>query len=62
MKAKKIRRYAIGSIVLLVVACLVIPKMTKIITNKAYKNGVKKKNENYDDDWGPQLVRKNENE
>ncbi len=62
MKAKKIRRYAIGSIVLFVVACLVIPKMTKIITNKAYKNNVKKKNENYDDDWGPQLVRKNENE
>ena len=62
MKAKKIRRYAIGSIVLFVVACLVIPKMTKIITNKAYKNNVKKKNENYDEDWGPQLVRKNENE
>lgn len=62
MKAKKIRRYAIGSIMLFVVACLVIPKMTKIITNKAYKNNVKKKNENYDDDWGPQLVRKNENE
>ena len=60
MKTKKILLYAIGNISLLVVACLVIPKITKSVTNKAYKNSVKKKNENDDDDWGPELVKKND--
>ena len=60
MKTKKILLYAIGNISLLVVACLVIPKITKSIINKAYKNSGKKKNENDDDDWGPELVKKND--
>lgn len=58
----KILLYVIGSISILAVACFVIPKITKLITNKAYKRSVKKKNENEDDDWGPELVKKNENE
>lgn len=62
MKTKKILLYVIGSISLLAVACFVIPKIMKSITNKVYKNSVKKKNENDDDDWGPELCKKNENE
>ena len=36
--------------------------ITKAVTNKAYKESIKKKNENEDDDWGPELVKKNEDE
>lgn len=54
----KILLYVISSISILAVACFVIPKITKLITNKAYKRSVKKKNENEDDDWGPELVKK----
>lgn len=63
MQTKKIICYIIGSIALFAVACFVIPKITKIITNKAYKNSVKKKNANdVDDDWGPELVKKTKDE
>ena len=62
MKTKKILLYVIGSISIFAVACLVIPKITKAVTNKAYKESIKKKNENEDDDWGPELVKKNEDE
>ena len=62
MKTKKILLYVIGSVSLFVVACFAIPKITKSITNKAYKNSIKKKNKNNDDDWGPELVKKNEDE
>ena len=58
MKPKKILLYVIGSISIFAVACFVIPKITKAVTNKAYKESIKKKNENEDDDWGPELVKK----
>lgn len=61
MKTKKILLYVIGSILIFAVACFVIPKITKAVTNKAYKESIKKKNEN-EDDWGPELVKKNEDE
>lgn len=62
MKTKKILLYVIGSISIFAVAYFVIPKITKAVTNKAYKESIKKKNENEDDDWGPELVKKNEDE
>ena len=49
MKTKKILLYVIGSISIFAVACFVIPKITKAVTNKAYKESIKKKNENEDD-------------
>lgn len=60
MDNKKMIYYIIGSIVLFAAACLVIPKVSRKITNKAYKASVKKQNEEEDDDWGPELVKKNE--
>ena len=60
MKTKKILLCVIGSISIFSVTCFAIPKITKSITNKVYKRSVKKKNEN--DDWGPELVKKNEDE
>lgn len=62
MKTKKVLLYVIGSISIFVVACLVIPKMVRSVTNKAYKRSAKKRNENGDDDWEPELVKKNEDE
>lgn len=63
MQNKKFICYFVGSIALFAVACLVIPKITKTITNKAYKKSVEKKNVNSeDDDWGPELVKKTEQE
>lgn len=41
-----------------VVAGLVIPKLTRKITNNLYKNSIKNKNENDEDDWGPEIVKK----
>ena len=43
MQNKKFICYFVGSIALFAVACLVIPKITKTITNKAYKKSVEKK-------------------
>lgn len=57
MQTKKILCYIVGSIIIFGVACLVVPRITKSLTNKMYKNSVKKKNEN-DDDWGPELVKR----
>ena len=62
MKTKKVLLYVIGSISIFVVACLVIPKMVRSVTNTAYKRSAKKRNENGDDDWEPELVKKNEDE
>ena len=63
MQNKKFICYFVGSIALFAVACLVIPKITKTITNKAYKKSVEQKNVNSeDDDWGPELVKKTEQE
>ena len=58
MKTKKVLLYVIGSISIFVVACLVIPKMVRSVTNKAYKRSAKKRNENGVDDWEPELVKK----
>lgn len=59
MQTKKILCYIVGSLVVFGIACLVVPKITKCITNKMYKDSVKKKNEEDDDeDWGPELVKK----
>ena len=60
MDNKKVIYYIIGSIALFTVACLVVPKVTRKITNKAYKASVKKQNAEDEDDWGPELVKKNE--
>ena len=60
MQTKKIVCYVLGSLVLFGIACFVIPKVSKIITNKMYNDSVKKKNENDDEDWGPELVKKTE--
>lgn len=60
MDNKKVICYIIGSIVLFAVACLVIPKVTRKITNKAYKASVKKQNAEDEDDWGPEFIKKNE--
>lgn len=63
MQIKKIICYIAGCIILFLVACLVIPKIINIITNKVYKKSVKEKNASYeDDDWGPKLVKKTEEE
>lgn len=60
MDNKKVIYYIIGSIALFAIACLVVPKVTRKITNKAYKASVKKQNAEDEDDWGPELVKKNE--
>lgn len=61
MQTRKIICYVVGSVILFAVACSVIPKVIKVITNKAYKDSVKKKNSHVDeDDWGPELVKKSE--
>ena len=60
LQTKKIICYVLGSLVLFGIACFIIPKVTKSITNKMYKDSVKKKNEENDDDWGPELVKKTE--
>lgn len=63
MQTKKIIYYVVGSVIFFAVACSIIPKVTKMITNKAYKYSVKNKNSNVDeDDWGPELVKKNKKE
>ena len=63
MKTRKIICYVVGSVILFAVACSVIPKVIGMITNKAYKDSVKRENSNVDeDDWGPELVKKNKSE
>jgi hypothetical protein len=57
MNRKKIL-YILGSVVLFVAACFVIPKVMRMITNKAYKECLK--TETDEDDWGPELVKKAE--
>lgn len=57
MQPKNILCYVLGGLILFGIACFVIPKVTKKITNKMYKNSIKKKNKE-DDDWGPKLVKK----
>lgn len=58
METKKIVWYVLGSLVLFGIACFIVPKVTKSITNTMYKNSVKKKNKVDDEDWGPELVKK----
>lgn len=63
MQTRKIIFYVVGSVILFAVACSVIPKVIRMITNKAYKDSVKRKNSNVDEDeWGPELVKKNKSE
>lgn len=50
--------YVLGSVAMLGVACIVLPKVSRSIANSAYKASVKKKNENDDDDWEPEIVKK----
>lgn len=59
MKDKKVIFYVIGSIVLFVTACFIIPKITKKITNKIFKESQKKYSDE-NDDWGPEFVKKSE--
>ena len=56
---KKLVLYIIGSVVLFLVACFVVPKVMRVITNKAYKKSIK--TETYEDDWGPEIVKKTDN-
>lgn len=60
IQMKKMVYYVLGSMVLFGIACFVIPKISKSITNKMYKYNVKIKNKNEDEDWGPELVKKTE--
>lgn len=55
MNGKKICYYIIGSSILLLVACMIIPKLSKKITNKIYKAKISKGNY---DEWGPEIVHK----
>lgn len=56
---KKVLLYIVESIVLFAVACFVIPKVARLITNGAYKYSVKRRN-NDEEDWGPEIVKKSE--
>lgn len=59
MQSKKIICYIVGSIITFGVACVAMPRISKKITNKAYKENIKKKNaSNDDDDWGTEFVKK----
>lgn len=59
MQKRKLVCNIVGSVITFAVACLVIPQITKFITNKVYRDSVKKKNSiDEDDDWGPEIVKK----
>ena len=56
MNGKKICFYIIGSSIVLLVACMIVPKLSKKITNKIYKAKISRGN--HDDEWGPEIVHK----
>lgn len=56
MEKKKIIYYVIGSIVVFGLACMIVPKLSKKITNKVYRISLKKKT--WDETQGPELVKK----
>ncbi len=41
MKTKKVVCYTVGSIIVFAFACLLVPKLSKMITNKIYKASLK---------------------
>jgi len=50
--------YAAGSIALFAAACLVIPAISRKLTNRLYKASIKKSGLANDDGRGPRLVKK----
>jgi hypothetical protein len=50
----------VGSVILFSIACIIVPKASRMVTNKIYKAGVKKRIKDDNDDWGPEIVKKSE--
>lgn len=56
MQKKKMVYYVIGSILVFGMACMIVPKLSKKITNKVYRISLKKRKS--EENWGPELVKK----
>lgn len=56
MQTKKLIGYITGSIIIFGIACLIIPEISRKITNMIYKASLK--NDTDEDDWGPEIVKK----
>lgn len=62
-KGKSVVGYILGSIAIGVIACLAIPKIMPYVSGFIYKKSVKKTNlKKDDDDWGPVIEKKNNND
>lgn len=57
---KRLTGYLVGSVIVSVIAFVVIPPLIDAFSDKLYNQNVKPSPAKPDDDWGPEIVRKEE--
>lgn len=60
-KAGKVIGYVVGSVAVCVAACIIIPEVMPYVSGAINKKAARSSNrKRLNDDWGPELVKKNQ--